>query len=121
MTQALASQGSEVVVSRPFTIGDRVIACLRLYPKGSKARTQPGFCSLYLRCGAGSHLRFELFLGTVKHEEMECQWQKPNDRGRHDFCNFSEQFNALPAPRTLLCGADVLEIKRPSAPGALLS
>ena len=82
--------------------------------------TQPNFCSFYLRCAEGTHLGFELFVGSVKHEVMQCQWTKANDRGRHDFCNFMEQFNALPSPRQLICGVDMLEILSPSTPGAQL-
>ena len=119
ITQAFADPNCHVIFSRPFSVAG-VLGGLRLYPKGSKHCTQPGFCSFYIRCGEGTHMGFELFVGNVKHEVMECTWTKPNDRGRNDFCNFSEQFNSLPPPRQLVCGVDILEIISPSKPGAIL-
>ncbi|CAJ1353875.1 unnamed protein product [Effrenium voratum] len=65
---------------------------LKLFPLGSRRRTKPGHCSLYLTGPQGAHLQFLLRLGSVEHGPLECIFDRPEkDSGRHDFCALEDE------------------------------
>lgn len=65
---------------------------LKLFPLGSRRRTKPGHCSLYLTGPQGAHLQFLLRLGSVEHGPLECIFDRPEkDSGRHDFCTLDDE------------------------------
>ncbi|CAK9099002.1 unnamed protein product [Durusdinium trenchii] len=45
---------------------------LKIFPLGSRRRTKPGHCSLYLTGPQGAHLQFMLRMGSVEHGPLEC-------------------------------------------------
>eukprot|EP00439_Symbiodinium_sp_Y106_P017136 s2104_g2.t1 len=66
-----------------------------LFPLGSRRRTKPGHCSLYLTGPQGAHLQFLLRLGSVEHGPLECIFDRPEkDSGRHDFCTLEDELEA---------------------------
>ncbi|CAK9096710.1 unnamed protein product [Durusdinium trenchii] len=65
---------------------------LKIFPLGSRRRTKPGHCSLYLTGPQGAHLQFMLRMGSVEHGPLECIFDRPEkDSGRHDFCVLEDE------------------------------
>ncbi|CAK0895027.1 unnamed protein product [Prorocentrum cordatum] len=97
--RARARQGDgRALVSSSFTV-PRFAAGpalrLKLFPLGSRRRTLPGHCSLYVTGPEGAHLEFLLRLGAEEHGPLECSFDRPEkDTGRHDFCSLEEALEA---------------------------
>ncbi|CAL1173683.1 unnamed protein product [Cladocopium goreaui] len=65
---------------------------LKIFPLGSRRRTKPGHCSVYLTGPQGTHLQFMLRMGSVEHGPLECIFDRPEkDSGRHDFCALEDE------------------------------
>eukprot|EP00435_Cladocopium_sp_Y103_P007394 s2067_g2.t1 len=65
---------------------------LKIFPLGSRRRTKPGHCSVYLTGPQGAHLQFMLRMGSVEHGPLECIFDRPEkDSGRHDFCALEDE------------------------------
>jgi len=100
------------ILSEKFPIAN---ACghLKFFPQGSKMCTQSDTCSLYLQLDTPEFatVQFRLFVQKTVSEIFECNWQpnKPKDKGRHDFCQFS---NFVENNVPLEVGLEVLQFIR---------
>mmetsp|Transcript_57670 Transcript_57670/g.137189 ORF Transcript_57670/g.137189 Transcript_57670/m.137189 type:complete len:347 (-) Transcript_57670:43-1083(-) len=94
------------VWSPEFTLFGIPGIALEFFPTGRESTTTEGFCSLFLWCPPGVHIKYRLRVGSHLGAPDEDEYASKMGHGHSNFCNLDSQINQ--ENDTLQVGLDVM-------------
>ena len=96
--------------SPEFSAGGLRKLQLEFFPRGRETATLDGFCSLFFWCPEGSHVKYQLFVGSHRRAPDEDSYDTRMGHGHSNLCHLASEINTLDDSITV--GVEILDVQK---------
>lgn len=96
--------------SPEFSAGGLRRLQLEFFPRGRETATLDGFCSLFFWCPEGTHVKYQLFVGSHKRAPDEDSYESRMGHGHSNLCHLASEID--PSDDSVTIGVDILDVQK---------
>jgi hypothetical protein len=83
---------------------------LEFFPNGRETATLPGYCSLFFWCPEGTHVKYQLFVGSHKRAPDEDMYETRMGHGHSNLCHLASEI--VVKDDSVTVGVDLLDVQK---------